>query len=107
MTELARELGMPVTTAADFVRAMRERGHVRRTPHPTDSRSHLLTLTAAGLRTHRKASLAFARAHDAFLDALADSGLDEDHARELLDRLGTAARTGWDAIRPATRAGRG
>ena len=101
MTELARELGMPVTTAADFVRTMRERGHVRRTPHPTDSRSHLLRLTAAGLRAHRKASLAFARAHEAFLEALADSGLDEDQARALLDRLGTAARTGLDAVSPA------
>ena len=105
MTELARELGMPVTTAADFVRAMRERGHVRRKPHPTDSRSHLLTLTAAGLRAHRKASLAFAKAHDAFVEALADSGLDEDRARALLDRLGTAARTGLDVVGPAARRG--
>ena len=105
MTELARELGMPVTTAADFVRAMRERGHVRRKPHPTDSRSHLLTLTAAGLRAHRKASLAFAKAHDAFVEALAHSGLDEVRARELLDRLGTAARTGLDAVGPAAKRG--
>ena len=45
MTDLARQLGMPVTTAADYARAMRERGHVRRTPHPTDSRAYLLSLT--------------------------------------------------------------
>ena len=106
MTGLARELGMPVTTAADFVRAMRERGHVRRTPHPGDSRSHLLTLTAAGLRAHRKAGLAFEKAHTAFLEALADSDLDEDQAREQLTRLGTAARTALDAIGPRKRVAR-
>src|SRR5678816_2908148 len=80
MTELARELGLPVTTAADFVRAMRERGHVRRTPHPADSRSYLLSLTPAGLRAHRKASLAFGRAHEAFVAALGP--LTEEAARD-------------------------
>src|SRR5258706_11061066 len=35
MTELARELAMPVTTAAHLLPAMRERGHLRRTRHPT------------------------------------------------------------------------
>src|SRR6185436_16617475 len=41
MTEMARELGMPVTTAADFVRTMQSRGHLQRDPHPTDSRAYL------------------------------------------------------------------
>src|SRR5262245_39610825 len=89
MTELARELGMPVTTAADFVRAMRERGHVRRTSHPSDSRAYLLSLSAAGLRAHRTASLAFERAHGAFVQAL--KPVSEEAARETLRLLMDAA----------------
>src|SRR6187551_2413154 len=45
MTEMARQLGMPVTTAADYVRTMRARGHLRREVHPGDSRAYLLALT--------------------------------------------------------------
>jgi DNA-binding MarR family transcriptional regulator len=97
MTQLARELGMPVTTAADFVRAMRERGHVRRAPHPTDSRAYLLSLTAAGLRAHRKASLAFERAHAAFISAL--GSLSEASARRTLQQLMTAASAASDSTR--------
>lgn len=100
MTELARELGMPVTTAADFVRAMRERGHVRRVPHPSDSRAYLLSLTAAGLRAHRKASLAFERAHGAFVQAL--DPVSEEAARDTLRQLMTAA-TAAAAAAPGAR----
>jgi DNA-binding MarR family transcriptional regulator len=71
MTAMARELGMPVTTAADYVRAMQRRGHVRRDDHPHDSRSYVLTLTPAGRTAHKAASAAFQRAHRALLDALA------------------------------------
>ncbi len=71
MTGLARELGMPVTTAADYVRTMQRRGHLRRENHPRDNRSYVLTLTPAGLRAHRAASAAFQRAHQALLTELA------------------------------------
>jgi DNA-binding MarR family transcriptional regulator len=99
MTELARELGMPVTTAADYVRAMRERGHVRRAPHPTDSRAYLLSLTPAGLRAHRKASMAFERAHASFVDAL--GSLTETSVRQTLQRLMTAATVASESARPS------
>jgi DNA-binding MarR family transcriptional regulator len=101
MTELARELGMPVTTAADYVRSMRERGHLRRTRHPTDSRAYLLSLTAAGLRAHRKASAAFAIAHEAFVGGL--SGLTPDQARDTLGRLTAAARVASTSMAAAPR----
>jgi DNA-binding MarR family transcriptional regulator len=32
LTEVAAELGMPLTTASDVVRRLEARGHVRRTP---------------------------------------------------------------------------
>jgi DNA-binding MarR family transcriptional regulator len=51
-TELARHLGMPVTTALDGVRAMARRGHVSRIDHPDDGRSYFLVLTEPGQRAH-------------------------------------------------------
>jgi DNA-binding MarR family transcriptional regulator len=63
LTELTRRLGVPLTTAADHVRNILARRHVRGLPHPTDGRASLLTLTASGLRAHRRAAAAFERAH--------------------------------------------
>jgi DNA-binding MarR family transcriptional regulator len=89
MSELARRLGMPVTTAADYVRAMRARGHVERLPHPTDRRARLLSLTPAGLQAHRAASHAFDAAADALsLELLPGT---EDAARAMLQELADAA----------------
>lgn len=56
MTELSRQLGMPLTTAADYARTMVQRRHARRDPHPSDQRATVLTLTPSGLRAHRRAS---------------------------------------------------
>lgn len=90
LTALARELGLPVTTAADVVRAMRQRGHARRDPHPQDSRAYLLSLTPAGRRVHRRASLAFESAHQALLAQL-EPGT-EPVVRAVLQGLTESAR---------------
>ncbi|HEY6594752.1 MAG TPA: helix-turn-helix domain-containing protein [Asanoa sp.] len=63
MSEVARQLGMPVTTAADYVKSMVSRGHARQQAHPANGRAYLLRLTPAGLRAHRRASQAFDRAY--------------------------------------------
>jgi len=89
MTEVARQLGMPVTTAADYVRSMQQRGHLRRQAHPGDGRAFLLRLTPAGLRAHRKASAAFARAHQALTAEL--GALDEEQVRATLRALAGSA----------------
>src|SRR6185369_10533587 len=89
MTEVARRLGMPVTTAADYVRSMQTRGHLRRETHPGDSRAFLLRLTPAGLRAHRRASAAFARAHQALTAEL--GALDEEQVRATLQALAGSA----------------
>jgi DNA-binding MarR family transcriptional regulator len=105
LTELTRRLGAPLTTVADVVRAMTDRGHVRREPHPTDLRASLLTLTPAGLRAHRSASKAFERAHRALS---ADLGAaQERRARAVVQRLSDGADRALDTIthRPASRAG--
>jgi DNA-binding MarR family transcriptional regulator len=50
LTQVADELGMPLTTASDVVRRLENRGHVRRRPNPEDGRSSLFELTARGDR---------------------------------------------------------
>jgi DNA-binding MarR family transcriptional regulator len=54
LTELADELGMPLTTASDVIRRLEQRGHVRRRPNPDDGRSFLFELTARGDREWRR-----------------------------------------------------
>lgn len=89
MTEMARTLGMPVTTAADYVRAMLAREHVRKEPNPHDARSYLLALTTPGKRAHRRASASFERAYQAFIRQLPPQR--EAAARELLHHLAACA----------------
>lgn len=48
LTELAAELGMPLTTVSDVARRLESRGHVGRRPNPDDGRSSLFELTQAG-----------------------------------------------------------
>lgn len=102
LTEMAELLGMPVTTVAEYVRAMRERGHLRSKTHPTDQRARLLALTPSGLRLHRQASRAFERAHQAFMQELGP--LDEEPTREVLQRLAASAERALDSL-PVRRAG--
>ncbi len=105
LTELASRLAMPVTTAADVVRAMTERRHARRAPNPADQRSTLLSLTPEGLRAHRRASRSFERAHRALLGEL--GSLDEAATRAVLRDLAGSAERGLLALRTmqAGRAG--
>jgi DNA-binding MarR family transcriptional regulator len=99
MTGMARELGMPVTTAADYVRAMAARGHVHKKVHPSDQRAHLLRLTAAGVRAQKKASRSFERAYAALARELPP--LDEAETRAVLQRLAaSAARAAGRLSRP-------
>src|SRR5512133_3666361 len=47
-TRLAQAMGLRRTTVRDAVTRLIERGHVAERPNPTDRRSTLLVLTAAG-----------------------------------------------------------
>jgi MarR family transcriptional regulator for hemolysin len=102
LTEMAIQLAMPVTTVAEYVRAMTERGHLRIKPDPTDRRARPLALTPAGLRAHRQASRSFERAHRALRRELGPS--DEDATREVLQRLAGSVERALGSL-PARRAG--
>ncbi len=58
-TEMARRMGMPLTTLLDYLRAMEGRGHLRRDPHPRDGRAQRLSLTLAGTAEHRRTNAAW------------------------------------------------
>lgn len=102
LTEMADQLAMPLTTVAEYVQAMTERGHLRKRPDPDDQRARLLTLTPAGIRAHRHASRSFERAHRALLGQLGP--LDEHAIREVLQQLAESAERALGAL-PARRVG--
>src|SRR6476619_2268804 len=67
LTEIAAELGLPLTTASDVMRRLESRNHVRRTPNPEDGRSFLFELTARGDREWRHGWGALQRINAALL----------------------------------------
>jgi DNA-binding MarR family transcriptional regulator len=85
LTEVAAELGMPLTTASDVVRRLEGRGHVRRTPNPEDGRSFLFELSAKGDREWRRGWGALQR-----IDAALVRTIDEGRARSALEQLNDA-----------------
>ena len=58
-TEMARRMGMPLTTVLDYLSAMDDRRHLRREPHPRDGRAQQLSLTMAGITAQRRANKAW------------------------------------------------
>jgi DNA-binding MarR family transcriptional regulator len=60
-TDLARLLGMPVTTVLDTLNGMQRRGHVVRLRNPRDGRSYLVRLTDAGEGVHDETEALFSR----------------------------------------------
>ncbi len=69
-TQIARDLRVPATTVTIWVRAMRARGHVTRTPSHEDGRSYAIALNDAGLDAHAAAREAFDVVNREFLARL-------------------------------------
>jgi DNA-binding MarR family transcriptional regulator len=85
LTEVASELGMPLTTASDVIRRLESRHQVRRTPNPEDGRSFLFELTAKGDREWRRGWGALQRINAALV-----AGIDEQKTRDVLEELNRA-----------------
>ena len=83
LTELAADLGMPLTTASDVVRRLEARGDVRRRPNPGDGRSSLFELTPAGRRTWKRGFGALQRINAALARELDDAEGMGDALKEL------------------------
>jgi len=89
LTEVAAELGMPLTTASDALRRLEARGHVRRSRNPDDGRSVLVELTDAGGDEWRRGWPALVRVNEQLAEALEEPDL----VRAGLERLGSAFET--------------
>jgi DNA-binding MarR family transcriptional regulator len=85
LTELAVQLGTPLTTMSDVVRRLEARGHVRRRPNPDDGRSFLFELTARGDREWRRGWSALQRVNERLAEEV-----DFDDMRRALTSLGDA-----------------
>jgi DNA-binding MarR family transcriptional regulator len=72
LTEVARDLGLPLTTASDVVRRLEGRREVRRRANPSDGRSSLFELTAVGTRRWRRGFGALQRINEALARELDD-----------------------------------
>jgi DNA-binding MarR family transcriptional regulator len=86
LTEVAAELGMPITTASDVVRRLEGRRLVKRSPNPDDGRSSLFALTASGDRQWRNGWPALQRINRALERHLDDP----DAVRSAVTDLGSA-----------------
>jgi DNA-binding MarR family transcriptional regulator len=55
-SQMAEDLGMPLTTVLEYLRAMDAAGHLVRTAHPFDGRAIDVNLNRAGVAAHRRAN---------------------------------------------------
>ena len=85
-TEIAAELGLPLTTASDAIRRLETGGRVDRLPNPDDGRSSLFRLSELGDAEWRRGWPALQR-----IDAGLTRELDDPAAvRSALEALGAA-----------------
>ncbi len=85
LTDLAEGTGMPLTTAAGYVKRFDERGHLDRRPNPADGRSYLLDLTPDARKWVLELAKQFSETIALFDAVLVEEGVD---STELVDQLG-------------------
>ncbi len=99
-TQLAREAGMPLTTALDLVRTLERRGHLIRRRDPRDQRAMSVRLSPAGLAAQREAEGFFTEADRRLRAAL---GKDSAESSRLLLAVADAAVQAREALRAESR----
>lgn len=93
-TRLAADLGMRASTMSHYLRRMAERGHLDRSPNPSDGRSSLVALTPDGHQVTEACIPGFQAAITAFRERLAMPEKDLLAALELMsDALEAAYQT--------------
>ena len=94
-TDLARLLGMPLTTLLEYTHPMEHLKHARRLVNARDQRSYLLELTASGREVHRRTNAVFEVASAALLARLE---VPELEARRTLRAIAEAAAAANEAV---------
>ena len=95
-TEMAELLGMPFSTALDYLKAMSAAGHLQRDAHPNDGRAVRLRLNSRGVAAQRRAN-----AHWDIVRKRIEESLPVP-----IDRVRLALAALDDAVRAATEARR-
>lgn len=72
VTDLATALGDTTATTANRIARLHTLGYINRLPHPTDRRSHHITITTAGAATAERMVLARTSQREQWLSALTD-----------------------------------
>ena len=84
-TQLGRITGIEKSSLVLFLDALEQDGWVRRLPHPSDRRAHIVALTAASEKRFEQVGLALYRQQQDNLSAL--SPVEQSQLIELLTRL--------------------
>lgn len=98
LTQAATDLGMPLTTLADLLAPMVERGEIERRPHPRDRRARLLRLTATGRERLEGVIPEFSAPYRSLLGRLEDAGADVEGLYAALDELRTGIARSADLL---------
>lgn len=104
-TDLARHLGMPVTTVLDTLAALQRRGHIARLKNPRDGRSYLVRLTDEGEQAHDATEVLFNEADDRLRAHLGDQRAATTNALQALQGASAAALTELQAAHERHHAG--
>ena len=104
-TEMARQLGTPLSTVLDYLKAMDQAGHLKRAPHPGDGRALQLALNARGVAAHRRANRHWEIVRRQIESALPVAAADVRRALQALDEAATAALASNVLSEPARKRG--
>jgi DNA-binding MarR family transcriptional regulator len=88
-TQMADFLGMPLSTVLDYLKAMRDAGHLSRVRHPDDARAVQLRLSARGMTAFRRAHGYFELVHRQFVGSLS---VPMDRVKLALEAMDDAAQ---------------
>ena len=99
-TEMALNLGVPLTTMLDHLRVMDARGHIRREAHPRDGRARNVSLTIEGVADHRRTNAAWEPMRSRIEQSLA---IPVEQARQALRALDDAVQAAAGAAPPSRK----
>ncbi len=90
-TEMAGQLGLPLSTVLDYLTAMDAAGHLERTPHPADGRAVQVALNKKGVAAQLRANQHWEVVRKQIEGSLQMSKADVRAALQALDDAATAA----------------
>ena len=108
-TEMARQLGLPLSTVLDYLKAIDAAGHLERVPHPGDGRAVQVRLNKRGFAAQRRANAHWEVVRKQIEGSLRMSKADVRAALQALDDAAAAALEARRTIanrRQLARAGR-